>query len=242
MILQKFLGQIYEAVAGSLGSCQGAAVGEALAGQNAFIEGGDSLVLAVQEADLAAAYADIAGGYVSVCTDMSVKLCHETLAECHDFAVGFALGIEIGAALAAADGKAGQGVFEDLLEAEEFDNAEVYGRVETKAALVRSDRAVELYTETIVDLDLTLVIDPRNAEEDGSLRGGQTLKQSFLAELLFVCFDDNAERLKDFLDCLVELGLSGILRNYLLQNFINIRHKNTSLMWSAERLRYRNGG
>ena len=113
---------------------------------------------------------------------MSVKLCHEALAECHDFAVGFALGIEIGAALAAADGKAGQGVFEDLLEAEEFDNAEVYGRVETKAALVRSDRAVELYTETIVDLDLTLVIDPRNAEEDGSLRGGQTLKQSFLAD------------------------------------------------------------
>ncbi len=113
--------------------------------------------------------------------------------------------------------------------------------METKAALVRSDRAVELYTETIVDLNLTLVIDPRNAEEDGSLGGGQTLKQSFLAELLFVCFDDNAERLKDFFDCLVEFGLSGILRNYLLQNFINIRHKNTSLMWSAERLRYSNG-
>ena len=173
---------------------------------------------------------------------MSVELGHEALAECHDFAVGFALGIEIGAALAAADGKTGQGVFENLLEAQELDDAKVYRRMEAKAALVRSDRAVELYTETIVDLDLALVVNPGNTEEDGSLGCGQTLQQSFLAELLFVCLDDNAERLKDFLDCLVELGLSGILRNYLLQNFINIRHKNTSLMWSAERLRYRNGG
>ena len=39
VILEEFLGQVYKAVAGSLGSCQGAAVGEALAGQNAFIEG-----------------------------------------------------------------------------------------------------------------------------------------------------------------------------------------------------------
>ena len=228
VVLEELLGQVYEAVAGSLGPCQGAAVGEALAGQNAFIQCGDSLVLAVQEADLAAAYADIACGYVGVCADMSVKLSHEALAECHDFAVGFALGIEIGAALAAADGEAGQGILEDLLEAEELDDAQVYGRVEAKAALVRSDRAVELDTETVVDLNLTLVIDPRNAEEDGSLRGGQTLKQSLFAELLFVGFNDNTERLKDFLDGLMELGLSRILRNYLLQNFINIRHINTS--------------
>ena len=164
---------------------------------------------------------------------MSVELCHETLAECHDLAVGFALGVEVGTALAAADRKAGQGVFEDLLEAEELDNAQIYGRVEAKAALVRSDRTVELYTETIVDLYLALIIYPGNAEEDGSLGCGQTLKKSFFAELLFVGFNDNAEGLKDFLDRLVELGLSRVLRNYLLQNFINIRHKITSLNYYA---------
>ena len=46
VILEELLGQVDQTIAGSLGSCQGAAVGEALAGQNAFIEGGDSLVLA----------------------------------------------------------------------------------------------------------------------------------------------------------------------------------------------------
>ena len=60
------------------------------------------------------AYADIACRYVRVSADVSVELGHEALAESHNFSVGFALGIEVGAALAAADGKAGQGVLEDL--------------------------------------------------------------------------------------------------------------------------------
>ena len=81
---------------------------------------------------------------------MSVKLCHKALAECHNFTVRFALRVKVGAALAAADGQAGQRIFEDLLKAQELDNAHIYGRMETKAALVRSDGAVELYAVTYV--------------------------------------------------------------------------------------------
>jgi hypothetical protein len=153
---------------------------------------------------------------------MSVELGHEALAECHDFAVGFALGIEVGAALAAADGKAGQGVLEDLLEAEELDDAEVYGRMEAKTSLVRADGAVKLDTVTVVNLNLTLVVYPRYTEQDLALGGCETLKQSLFSVLVLVGFDHDAKGLKDFLDCLMELGLCGVLRNHSLQDFINI--------------------
>ena len=156
---------------------------------------------------------------------MSVELSHEALAERHNFSVGFALGIEVGAALAAADGKAGQGVLEDLLEAEELDDAEVYGRMEAKASLVRADSAVKLDAVTVVNLNLTFVVYPRHTEQDLALGSCETLKQSFFSVLVLVSFDrfdHDAKGLKDFLDCLMELGLCGVLRNHSLQDFINI--------------------
>ena len=58
-------------------------------------------------------------------TDVTVELGHETLAEAHDFAVSFPLGVEIRAAFAATDRQAGQGVFEDLLKTKEFDDPEI---------------------------------------------------------------------------------------------------------------------
>jgi hypothetical protein len=55
--------------------------------------------------------------------DVLAELGHEALAEAHDLGVGLALGVEVRAALAAADGQRGEGVLEDLLEAEELDDA-----------------------------------------------------------------------------------------------------------------------
>ena len=69
---------------------------------------GEALVLAVQVADLAAAHADVAGGHVAVGADVAVQLSHEALAEAHDLIVALALGVEVAAALAAADGQAGE--------------------------------------------------------------------------------------------------------------------------------------
>jgi hypothetical protein len=96
----------------------------------------DALVLAEEEADLAAADADVTGRHVGVGADVAEELGHEALAEAHDLGVGLALGIEVGAALAAAHGQGGQGILEDLLEAEELEHAEVDGGVEAEAALV----------------------------------------------------------------------------------------------------------
>ena len=54
---------------------------------------------------------------------MTVQFGHKGLAEAHDFGIRLALRVEVGAALAATDGQAGEGVFEDLLEAQELDDA-----------------------------------------------------------------------------------------------------------------------
>ena len=175
--LEEFLCEVKETVTGSLCSCERAAVGKALAGQNAFVKVRDSLVLAVEITDLAGAYADIAGRDVLVSADVFVELCHEGLAETHDLVVGLALGIKIGAALAAADRKACQAVLEDLLEAQELDDTDINRRMKTKASLVRADRAVELDAVAAVDLNISFVIDPRNAEHDDSLRLGDSLKE-----------------------------------------------------------------
>ena len=63
--------------------------------------------MAEEEADLAAAYSYIAGGHISIRTDMAEEFGHETLAKPHDFVVTLALGVEIRAAFAAAHGESG---------------------------------------------------------------------------------------------------------------------------------------
>ena len=85
----------------------------------------EALVLAEQVADLAAAHADVTGGHVGVLGrcggDSSVmKDWQKRMTSASDLP----LRVEVGAALAAADGQAGQGVLEDLLEAEELDDAQ----------------------------------------------------------------------------------------------------------------------
>ena len=102
------------------------------------------------------------------------------------------MGIKVRAALAAADRKTGQGVLEGLLEAQELDNALVDGRMETKSALVRSDRAVELDAEAAVDVDLSLIILPRNTELDGTLRLDQGVHDTF-SDQFRTCITDRGE-------------------------------------------------
>lgn len=101
---------------------------------------------------------------------MALKFGHEALAEAHHFIVALALRVEVGTAFAAAHRERGEGVLEDLFEAEEFEDAEVDARVEAEAALVRSDGAVEFDAVGAVDLHITLVVDPRYTEDDGAFR------------------------------------------------------------------------
>jgi hypothetical protein len=73
------------------------------------------------------------------------------LAETHDFAIRFAGWVKIGTTFATTHWECGEGVLEDLLEAEELEDGKVNVASETAAALVWTDGGVELDTETTVD-------------------------------------------------------------------------------------------
>ena len=125
---QHFLGEVAQAVAGSLGTGERTAEGEALAGQHAGVLVLHALVLAKQVADLTAANADITGGHVGVGADVAVQLGHKALAETHDLGVRLAVGVKVSAAFAAAHGQAGQAVLEALLKAQELQDRQVDSR------------------------------------------------------------------------------------------------------------------
>ena len=203
-------GEVDGAVAGGLGTDERAAELDALAGEHADELVADALVLAEHEADLAAAHADVAGGDVGAVADVTAELGHEALAEAHDLAVALALGVEVGAALAAAHGQRGQRVLEGLLEGEELEQAEVHARVEAHAALVGADGAVHLDAVALVELELALVVDPGDAEQDDALGLGHALEDLGLA-VLGALVEDRLERLGHFHDGLMELRLAGVL-------------------------------
>ena len=232
--LEHLGGEVDEAVAGRFRPGQRAAVGQALAGQHALITVGQALVLAEQITDLAPADADIARRHVGVRTDVAVKLRHEALAEGHDLAVGLTLGIEIRAALAAADRQTGQRVFEDLLEPEEFDDAEIDRRMQPQTALVRTDGGVELHAVAAVDMRLALVIHPRHTEQDRTLRLDQPLEQARLFVRRFG-LDHGAQGIQHLRRRLQELLLFAVMCFQLVEHSIDICHRSTSFPVAAGR-------
>ena len=94
--------------------------------------------------------------------------------------------------------------------------------MESQTSLIRSDRTVELYTETVIYLNLPLIIYPRNTELDNSFRNGQSLQQSIFFICFFIRFDDNAERFQYLFYCLMKFRLCGIFCYYQFIDFINI--------------------
>src|SRR5699024_9069899 len=213
---QHRVGEDRRAVTGGLLAHEGAAPVQALAGEHPrLVAIGQALVLTEQEADLASAHADVTGGDVRVLAHVAVQLGHERLAEPHHLAVAAAVRIEVGAALAAADGQAGQRVLEDLLEAEELHDAEVHRGVEPQTALVRAERGAVLDAETAVDLHGALVVGPGDAEDARARRLAQT-HQDAVVLVLGVQGLDHLERLEHLPDSLVELGFSGVAVEYLV--------------------------
>ena len=195
---------------------------EALAGQDAgLVPVGDPLVLAEQVADLALAHADVAGRDVGVLAEVAVELGHERLAEPHDLGVRAALRVEVRAALGAADRHAGQGVLEDLLEAEELDDPEVDRWVEPQAALVGPERGVELDPEAPVDVHLSGVVHPRHPEDDLPLRLAQPLDDRRVG-VLGVLRDHRAEAVQHLVDGLVELGLARVAAQHLVVDGVQL--------------------
>src|SRR5690606_5908185 len=146
---------------------------------------------------------------IRVLTEVAVQLRHERLAEAHHLGLGTPLRVEVGPALGAADGHAGEGVLEDLLEAQELDDAEVHRRVEAEPALVRPESRIELDAEAPVELDSTRVVGPRHAEDNLALRLAQP-PDDLRVGVLGMLVDDRAEALEDLAHGLVELSFTGI--------------------------------
>lgn len=94
------------------------------------------LVRSEEEGNLASTRSNVASRDVGVLSDVARKLLHEGLAETTDFRVRLALRVEVRATLSTSHIQAGERILESLFETEEFEDGEVYGWVETKAALV----------------------------------------------------------------------------------------------------------
>ncbi len=202
--------EVRDAVAGGFLADLRPAPGEALACEDTGLVGvRQTLVLAEQIADLASTDADVTCGNVGVLTDVAVQLGHERLTEAHDLLLGTTLGVEVRAALAAADGQARERVLEDLLEAEELHDAEVDARVEAQPTLVGAEHAVVLHTETAVDVHLAAVVDPRHAEDDLPLGLAETLDEPEI-EVGRVTFQHYVQRLEHLGRSLMELGFARV--------------------------------
>ncbi len=220
-LLQHFAGEVAEAVARRFGARERTAVGKTLAGENAGPFVAEALVLSEHVADFTCARADIAGRNVRVRTDMLRELGHEGLAEAHHFGIALAFRIEVGTALAATHGKSGEAVFENLLEAEELENRGVDGRMETETALVRSDGGVELDAVAAIDLDVSLVIDPGDAEDYLAFRFDDAVDDA-VRFVGLVLFDDRFEGFEKFADSLVEFGFARIFGDNFVVNFLEV--------------------
>lgn len=207
--LQHEFGEVNEAVAGRFRADEAAAVGEAFAGEHRGETVGEALVLAKEEADFTAANANITGGDVGIRANMAEQLAHEGLAEAHHFAVALAFWVKVGAAFGAAHRQRGQRVFEDLLEGEEFQHAQIDLRVKAQAAFVRADGRAHLHAVATVDLRHAAVINPRHAEHDDALRLDDALQQRLFG-IARMLREKAFQTGKDFLHCLMKDGLAGV--------------------------------
>ena len=140
---------------------------------------------------------------------MAVELGHEALAEGHNLAVALALGVEVAAALAAADGQAGEAVLEHLLKAQELEDGQVHAGMQAQSALVGTDGAVVLHAVAAVDLRAALIVHPGHAEHDDPLRLNETVQQARL--LIFrVLVEHRREAFQNLGGCLEKLAFMGI--------------------------------
>ena len=94
--------------------------------------------------------------------------------------------------------------------------------MKSETALIRTDCTVELNAVSGIDVNLTVIINPRYTELDLSFRIDQTFQQRIASELWLIGINNRTERIKNFLDCLMEFRLIGIFSDYPFDYFINV--------------------
>ena len=170
MTLKHRFSKVHQTIAGGFRANQAAAEGETFTSKHAGGVVREFFHHPGHKADFTAAHADIACRYVGVGAQMTIEFGHQRLAEAHHFAFAFAFRIEVRTAFTAAHRQGGQGIFEGLFEAEEFENRAVYRRVEAHSPFVRPNRRTELHAPCAVNLYLITVVYPHDAELNNTLR------------------------------------------------------------------------
>ena len=94
--------------------------------------------------------------------------------------------------------------------------------MKAQTAFVWPDRAVILHAIADIYMHLPFIVHPWDTELNLPLRLYKPLKKRILTELLFICLNDNSQRLKHLFHRLMEFRLRRVLCHYLLQDFINI--------------------
>jgi hypothetical protein len=79
----------------------------------------------------------------------------------------------------------GKSILKDLLKAQELQDTQIDGRVESEASLIRTESRVELDSIAAIDLWLSLVVLPDNTELNDPLGDGDDLESGPVFGVLF---------------------------------------------------------
>ena len=95
--------------------------------------------------------------------------------------------------------------------------------MKTKTALIGSDGAVELDTVALVYMDLSVVVNPGNAEHNDALGLNKSFKQrTFL--IFGMGLYNGGQRFENLSSCLVKFFFNGVFCLELLKHYFGIRH------------------
>ena len=205
---EHFHQEVDVAIARGFGADETAAKLKPFAGEDAFKLVGVLLVSPKHIAHFATAYADVAGGHITIGTDVAVEFEHKGLAETHHLGRTLTARREVRTALCTAHRQRGEGVFEGLLESEKLENAEIDRTVKAQSAFVGADGVVVLHAIAHVGADIAFVVRPRDAESVDTLRNAKALDEvdALKFGMLVVFLFDGGEYL---FDGLVVLGFVG---------------------------------
>ena len=93
--------------------------------------------------------------------------------------------------------------------------------MEPETALIRTDGGIELNSVSAVDLNLAVVVDPRNTELDESLGFDDTVDHTRL-DNVGTPLDNRLERFKNLSDSLKKFGLIGVALAYCIVHALEI--------------------
>ena len=82
--------------------------------------------------------------------------------------------------------------------------------MKSQTSFVRSDRTVELYTVSCVNMYLSVVVNPWHTEFELSFRLNKSFQKCIFTELLLICFYYYSQGFQYFFDCLVKFRLCRI--------------------------------